>query len=610
MKTNKFFMGMAALMAAVAFTACSSDETDLTQQVEQGRAINLTSQMVPTRAASELQTTAVSTQVKVGAFGVTGTNIISNGNNNQYTVESDATLSATQNMIWPDATSTVNIYAYAPYQTGWTYNAANSFSVKTDQSADADYLASDLLYDKASSTQTTEAIPLGFTHKLSRINVTVKKSSEATATLNGASVYITNTCTATTLNPSTGELASTPSTVNNIKIGTLSAEPTAEGTTLYGITVPQQLAANTKLVKIVTAEETPKTLVAKLGSDATLQSGKSYNFTANVGSGMEVELTLGSVTLTGWGDSEDLGSATVEEEEPEPITLTATFQTPASNASYDAPTYTWTGSTSNLMTVFEFANGELANYHTLKFTFTNLVDGPVRMGYYVDSNFTSFGSYYNAGEKTIDLTALTIDLSTVTKIAFGGNSNAGSCDILASNVILIGNGNGSSTNENDNDDENGDDQGNDEPAADGKLYATFGSPGSNATYDGSTSTYSCTQSYSNLMNCFTFSAGELANYSKLVFAISELSNNVRINFCYGSGNSDNLNISTEKYGDSAIFGSAGTKTITMEHVTTALATVNKTLADVTSIRFGGASTTASCVVKASEMYLEKATTTE
>ncbi len=118
-------------------------------------------------------------------------------------------------------------------------------------------------------------------------------------------------------------------------------------------------------------------------------------------------------------------------------TLTATFGTPGSNATYASPTYTWTGSTSNLMTVFEFSNGELANYTTLTFTFSNLVDGPVRMGYYVGTTFTEFGNgFYSAGTKTVDLTALGIDLATVTKIAFGGRSSAGSCDIVASDVVL------------------------------------------------------------------------------------------------------------------------------------------------------------------------------
>lgn len=584
MKTNKIILGTVTLMAA--FTACSQDEAVVQTAAPQSTDINLTSQVVPTRATSELQTTALSTSVKVGAFGVTGSSTISNGNNNQYTVESNGTLSATTNMKWPDATSTVNIYAYAPYQEGWAYNTANNFSVKTDQSADADYLASDLLYAKASSAQTTEAIALGFTHKLSRINVTVKKSSESTTTLNGAAVYITNTCTATTLTPSTGALATTPSTINNIKIGTLSAEPSADGTTLYGITIPQTIAADTRLVKIVTAEETPKTLVAKLGSAATLEAGKSYHFTANVGSGMEVELTLGSVTLTGWGDSEDLGSATMEEEEPEP--LYATFQTPGGNATYEAPTYTWTATNNNLMTCFEFANGELAYYKELKFTLANFSDGHgmVRMGYYIGSTFTEFGNGFNSnGEKSIDLTTLGIDLSTVTKIAFGGRTGTGSVDITADKVYLVPSGTSPSSTD---------------PGSttdDTKLYATFGTPGSNASYTASNFTYAWTAGNSNLMNCFTFSNGELANYTSLHFNFSDMTEGkaVRINVLYSDNTSNDKNYYT-----------SGEKTETIS----GLLSSGKTAADVTAIRFGGANvsaSTGSCVIKASDMYLEKST---
>lgn len=153
----------------------------------------------------------------------------------------------------------------------------------------------------------------------------------------------------------------------------------------------------------------------------------------NSGAGGSITILPSNVVLKGNAG----GSNTESETGSDSNTLTATFGTPGSNASYAAPTYTWTGSTSNLMTVFEFANGELANYKTLTFTFSNLVDGPVRMGYYVGSAFTEFGNgFYSAGTKTVDLTTLGIDLSTVTKIAFGGRSNAGSCDIKASDVIL------------------------------------------------------------------------------------------------------------------------------------------------------------------------------
>lgn len=314
MNTKIFFLGMAGMIATMAmFTACSQNEAEDIAPIGKSNVISLTSSMETMRAASELQTNALSTDVKVGAFGVSGSATITNGNNNEYTVESTGSLTATNEMAWPSNTSAkVNIYAYAPYQSNWAYNSANAFAVNTDQSSNANYLASDLLYAKATDqSQTTEAIALNFTHKLSRINVTIKKGEDAsTITLNGAKVYITNTYTATTLNPSTGALAETPSTAADILIGTLSAEPTATGTTLYGITIPQAIAAATKLVKVTT---TDKVYVAKLGSATTLEGGKSYNFTATIGTSTEATLTLGSVTLTGWGDATDLGSATMEE---------------------------------------------------------------------------------------------------------------------------------------------------------------------------------------------------------------------------------------------------------------------------------------------------------
>ena len=174
-------------------------------------------------------------------------------------------------------------------------------------------------------------------------------------------------------------------------------------------------------------------LTALATSGVDLSKVTKIQMGGNSGAGGSITILPSNVVLKGNAG----GSNTESETGSDSNTLTATFGTPGSNASYAAPTYTWTGSTSNLMTVFEFANGELANYTTLTFTFSNLVDGPVRMGYYVGSDFTEFGNgYYSAGTKTVDLTALNIDLATVTKIAFGGRSNAGSCDIKASDVIL------------------------------------------------------------------------------------------------------------------------------------------------------------------------------
>lgn len=596
MKTDKLILGMTALLASAAFTACSSDEADFQQSAPRSNVINLTSSMAQTRAASILQTTTVSTSVKVGAFGISGTTAITNGNNNEYTVESNGSLSANEAMAWPsEANAKVSIYAYAPYQSGWSsYNSANAFSVATDQSSNAGYLASDLLYAKAENkTQTTDAIALGFTHKLSRINVTVSKSSEATVNLSNAAIYISNTKPGTTLNPSTGALGNASGTAADIKIATL---PTDAGATVYGIVVPQQMTADTKFVKIVTAD---KTLVAKLSDAVTFESGKSYNYTATIGANTAVELTLGSVTLTGWGDAIDLGSATTEEEEYiwSPASFVAMLS--SQSASYANGTYSWTAATNNLMTILEFPltdGNTLANFKKLEVTTGNLsTDGKWRLGYVPEGGtYTNFADFPKAesGKTVIDLTALTgIDLSKVTKIQIGGATGnnsvtSGSLTIAPSDVVLRGyvETTGGSTDEN-------------------TLTATFGTPGGNASYN--ETTYTWTGSTGNLMQMFSFSNGELANYTTLTFKLADLSGNVRVNFQYGTGSSDNLNISSDNNGSNAIFGSNGDKTITMEYVATALTTVSKTLADVTAIRFGGASNSGSCTIKASEVVLSK-----
>ena len=91
MKTKNLFLGMAAMMVTVGFTACSSDEMESQGFTPIGNEINLTSEVSGTRSATELQTNALSTDVKVGAFGISGTEAVTNGTNNQYTVNADKT---------------------------------------------------------------------------------------------------------------------------------------------------------------------------------------------------------------------------------------------------------------------------------------------------------------------------------------------------------------------------------------------------------------------------------------------------------------------------------------------------------------------------------------
>ena len=111
--------------------------------------------------------------------------------------------------------------------------------------------------------------------------------------------------------------------------------------------------------------------------------------------------------------------------------LDATFSTPAGNGSWDGETktYTWTGSTNNLMTIFTFPNGELVNYTDIYMTVTQeehrnfrfcLMNGSDKLGEVI---------CWSSGEKHIDLTTHTdtknVDFSKVTHIAFGGAVDPG-----------------------------------------------------------------------------------------------------------------------------------------------------------------------------------------
>ena len=422
--------------SAQLFTACSNDESDNRFAAKQAKnnTISLTSSLGMTRATSDPQTTQLSTSVSVGAFGISGTSAITNGDNNQYSVAANGDLSTTNNMVWP-AIGDVSIYAYAPYQEGWTYNEANAFSVAVDQSTEAGYLASDLVHGTPASnpvSQTEEAIALSFTHKLSKINITIQKAENATIDLSDATVTIMNTKIATTLNPSTGVVGEAIGEATDI----LAVSALGEATTACAILVPQQLAADTRLVKI---EADGKILYAKLGAATTFVGGKSYNFTVRVGSTpepiTEVTLLLGSTSIVTW-DNEDLGAADADGK------LYATFGNPGGSASYNSETftYTWEASTNNLMNCFTFANGELANYTTLNFKFTELSEGgSVRINVLFSDNTNKSKLYYTVGTKATPISELLSEGKTaadVTAVRFGGNSGSGSTIIKASEMYL------------------------------------------------------------------------------------------------------------------------------------------------------------------------------
>ena len=219
--------------------------------------------------------------------------------------------------------------------------------------------------------------------------------------------------------------------------------------------------------------------------------------------------------------------------------------------------YTWTATNNNLLTVMEFADGELANYSKLKFTIGNKDsdDGMIRAGYYVNNTFTEFTNsdgnqgFGSGGDKTIVLTAQNVDLATVTRIAIGGKTGTGTVNLDPTKIYV-------------------------ESESGEKLMAEIGACGGNATYFD----YAWTAASNNLWPQFEFSNGELANYKTLKFSLAFADGAGMVRIGYFLKDDSNFH----EFGSG--FGSSGDKTVD-------LSGSGIDLSKVTRISFGGRSGT-------------------
>lgn len=120
----------------------------------------------------------------------------------------------------------------------------------------------------------------------------------------------------------------------------------------------------------------------------------------------------------------------------------ATFGEPASGGSWDAENqvYSWTLGYSNLMPIFNFSNGELADYTQLWMTTTDYQTGPYRLVFMNGNDVKATIAFYSEGAKIITFAERSefdgVDLSTINSIRFGGASASGSIGIDPATVFL------------------------------------------------------------------------------------------------------------------------------------------------------------------------------
>ena len=294
MKKSKLFGW--AFIALASLSACTDNAGDVLAGENE---IRLTSEIAPSRVTSlDYQ----STQIVPGQeVGITITGAKAAHKNVAWRVGEDGMLTNTGDPVfW--ANEDVVITAYHPYNSAWT-GTSHEFSVSTDQSDNANYRNSDLLWAMTTSSMTKNAIPLVFEHKLAKVNVTLR--SEDIDDLSGAVISICGTNVTTSFNPTTGSLSATATDVQEIKAG----ETTSSAYTASAIVVPQTVANGTKFIKIVLGD---KTFYYTLSTDKELRAGYSHNYTLTI---KDMEVTAESDKITDWEDDDNEGDLFPSEKE-------------------------------------------------------------------------------------------------------------------------------------------------------------------------------------------------------------------------------------------------------------------------------------------------------
>lgn len=291
MKKKDFFI--TAVMAVTLFASCSNDE--LAQQqpdIATRHAIELTTSIETsgtrtagkpvTRAAASLQSTTVDTQATLGVFVTYNSqqSTTPSSVNVPFTYSSDSqTWSSASPFYFPSDGSSIDITVYTPYQDDITtvddIPTADNFTVKSDQTSDADYLASDLLTGSRSRVFYT-GLPTNVTlqHMLSKVSVTITPGKGLTIDdLKGAYMKIGSV---------------------GITLPTSFADD-ATNITQAVILTPATLSQDTELISITFPSGVYYQYI--LQSELTLAAGNQYSYAFTINA---MGISLNTAAVTDW----------------------------------------------------------------------------------------------------------------------------------------------------------------------------------------------------------------------------------------------------------------------------------------------------------------------
>ena len=202
-------------------------------------------------------------------------------------------------------------FAYAPHADAEDIdeNMILSFSVQADQSTGTNMQASDLLY--AAPAEVTDAtIPVTFSHKLSKLTVTLTAEGFGTDEVSFTGVTLRGTLPTTTLNLTNGAVNTASGTATDIKMWESSTN------TYECILVPQEATYSVLITATVGGEA--KTYVYTPSAAYKFESDQRYTLALKVKKADE-PTAIESIDVKGWDESIALGDG----EAVEPYTIDA-----------------------------------------------------------------------------------------------------------------------------------------------------------------------------------------------------------------------------------------------------------------------------------------------
>lgn len=267
-----------AAIAALALTACSNDDEI---KVGGDNAILLTSSLnvAETRAATNIQTSAFDAGETVDVYiteNEPGTNETHYNQPILATTKTGGALDLQDGpYYYPTSGNGVNIYALYPA----TAATGELFTIKEDQSTDANYKASDLMYGKPATNNpvspSANAVDIQFSHLLSKVTINLIAGENVTS-LDGAKVELLGVKPSTTLTAGINGHSITAASGDATPITVMTATETV--TSGSAIIVPQTLPEMFLQVTLDGA-----TLTGKLASGAPeLTAGNEYTYDITV----------------------------------------------------------------------------------------------------------------------------------------------------------------------------------------------------------------------------------------------------------------------------------------------------------------------------------------